>query len=208
VKRAESVTSAAPGGRRPYLGDMPRPHRPQIADGIYHLTARGNRRQPIFLDDDDRRKFLDLLGIVVLGRGWHCHAYCLMPNHYHLVVQTPNPDLSRGMQHLNARYAEWFNWRHGVDGHLFQGRFHSVLVESDWHLLELARYLVLNPVRARLCEGPADWAWSSYGPALGTIERPPFLTLDWLLGRFGSDRDGARAAFARFVADAPPAVAA
>jgi putative transposase len=187
---------------------MPRPHRLQIADGIYHLTARGNRRQPIFLDDDDRRKFLDVAGAVVRRRGWRCHAYCLMPNHYHLLVQTPAPDLSSGMQQLNARYAEWFNWRHGVDGHLFQGRFHSVLVESDWHLLELARYVVLNPVRARLCESPEQWAWSSYGPALGTIERPTFLTLEWLLGRFGSDPDGARAAYTRFVADAPPAVAA
>jgi putative transposase len=205
VKRAESVTSAVPCGCRPYRDDVPRPHRPQIANGIYHLTARGNRRQPIFLDDDDRRKFLDILGAVVRRRGWHCHAYCLMPNHYHLLVQTPAPDLSDGMQHLNSRYAEWFNWRHEVDGHLFQGRFHSVLVESDWHLLELARYLVLNPVRARLCERPADWAWSSYGPALGMIERPPFLTLEWLLGRVGSDQDGARAAFARFVADAAAA---
>jgi putative transposase len=187
---------------------MPRPHRAQIADGIYHLTARGNRRQPIFLDDQDRRTFLEIAGIVVRRRGWRCHAYCLMPNHYHLVVETPAPDLSRGMQHLNSRYAESFNWRHEVDGHLFQGRFHSVVIESDWHLLELARYLVLNPVRAGLCETPGQWAWSSYGPALGISEQPAFLTLDWLLGRFGSEPDRARSAFARFVEDAAPRVAA
>ena len=147
-----------------------------------------------------------MLGTVVQRRGWRCHAYCLMPNHYHLLVETPRPDLSKGMQYLNARYAEWFNWRHELDGHLFQGRFHSVLVESDWHLLELARYLVLNPVRAGLCDTPVQWAWSSYGAVLGTIPRPPFLTLEWLLGRFGSEPTRARAAFARFVADAPSSV--
>lgn len=198
---------AADGGGA-YGDFMARPPRLQIAGGIYHLTARGNRRQPIFLDDDDRRKFLEIVGIVVEKRGWHCHAYCLMPNHYHLLVKTPTPDLSAGMQHLNSRYAEWFNWRHELGGHLFQGRFHSVLVESDWHLLELARYLVLNPVRAQLCTEPAEWPWSSYGSALGIVEQPAFLALEWLLGRFGSEPQPARAAFARFVADDPRRAAA
>ena len=144
-------------------------------NGIYHVTARGNRRQVVFEDDRDRRTFLALLRQVVSRRGWTCHSYCLMPNHFHLVVQTPAADLSAGMQALNSRYAERFNRRHGLDGHLFQGRFHAVAVESDWHLLELARYVVLNPVRGGLSGGPADYPWSSYALSSGISPLQAFL---------------------------------
>jgi REP-associated tyrosine transposase len=180
---------------------MPRPHRLQIAGGTYHLTSRGNRRQRIFLDDHDRRTFLGILAAVVGRRGWRCSAYCLMPNHYHLLVETPEPDISSGMQDLNSRYAAGFNWRYGLTGHLFQGRFHSILVEQEEHFLELARYLMLNPVRAGLCARPDEWRWSSYGATLGTDAKPPFLTLEPLLGRFGSTSANARFRFAAFVDD-------
>jgi REP element-mobilizing transposase RayT len=180
---------------------MPRAHRLQIAGGIYHLTSRGNRRQRIFLDDRDRRMFLDIVASAAQRRGWRCSSYCLMPNHYHLLVETPEADLSSGMQEINSRHAMWFNWRYELDGHLFQGRFHSVLVEGEPHLLELARYTVLNPVRAGFCESPARWVWSSYRPTLGLDPKPDFLTSDGLLEHFGGGLETARLRFAAFVQD-------
>ena len=182
---------------------MPRPLRLRPAGGIFHITARGNRRQVIFLDDVDRDRFLALLAAIITRYGWICHAYCLMDNHVHLLVETPNENLSEGMQQLLGQYAQGFNRRHGFDGHLFQGRFDSRLVVSNWHLLELARYLVLNPVRAGTRATAGEWAWSSYRAAAGTIPAPRFLTLDWLLGQFGRERAEARKAYARFVAEAP-----
>jgi REP element-mobilizing transposase RayT len=169
--------------------------------GIFHITARGNRRQEIFLDDRDRRRFLAVLDETMSRHGWRCHSYCLMPNHYHLLLETSAADLSEGMHRINSGYALWFNRKHGFDGHLFQGRFHSVLLASTWHLLELSRYIVLNPVRGGLCRGPAEWRWSSYRAALALAPTPRFLTLDWLLAQFGADPANARASFQRFVAD-------
>jgi len=122
-----------------------------------------------------------------------------MPNHYHLLLETPEADLSAGMQEINSRHAMWFNWRYELDGHLFQGRFKSVHVETETHLLELARYVVLNPVRAGLCESPAQWVWSSYRPTLGIDPKPDLLTPDRILEPFGSSRDTARLRFATFV---------
>lgn len=193
-------------GNRPpraTVDDVPRRPRLLAPNGIYHVTARGNRRQMIFQDDRDRRTFLVFLRRVVARKGWLCHAYCLMPNHFHLVLQIRSSNLSVGMQALNSRYAERFNRRHELEGHLFQGRFHSVAVESDWHLLELARYLALNPVRGGLCAAPADWPWSSYRALAGLHPRPRFLTVERLLGYFGSDADSCREAFRVFVQDAP-----
>jgi putative transposase len=178
---------------------MPRPHRLQIAGGIYHLTARGNRRQRTFLDDQDRRVFLEITEAAARRRGWRCFAYCLMPNHYHLLVETPAADLSSGMQEINSRHAMWFNWRYELDGHLFQGRFHSVLVERESHLLELARYTVLNPVRGGLCESAAQWIWSSYRPTLGLDPKPNFLAPERLLEHFGASPETALLRFAAFV---------
>jgi len=167
------------------------------------VTSRGNRRQLIFMDDIDRQLFLHLLEKVVARCRWRCHAYCLMSNHFHLVIETPEPNLSYGLQLLNGAYAQWFNQRHGLTGHLFQGRFHSVLVESDWQLLELTRYVVLNPVRAGLCEKPGDWPWSSYRAVVMRVSPPRFLTIDWLLSQFGRDPQRAREEFRIFVFDAP-----
>jgi putative transposase len=178
---------------------MARLPRPQLPDGLYHVTTRGNRRQPIVLEDRDCELFLFLLGKVVGLLGWTVHAYCLMTNHYHLLVETPNPDISVGMQLLNGQYAQAFNRRHGYEGHLFERRFYSEVVESDWHLLEVSRYIVLNPVRAGLCRHPSEWRWSSYRAMVARARRPKFLSLS-LLGMFGSTAATARAAFEEFVA--------
>jgi REP-associated tyrosine transposase len=182
---------------------VPRPLRLRPAGGIFHITARGNRRQVIFVDDIDRERFLARLAAVISRCAWVCHAYCLMDNHVHLLVETPDENLSDGMQRLLGGYAQGFNRRHDLDGHLFQGRFHSRLVVSNWHLLELARLIVLNPVRAGMREGAGDWAWSSYRATAGSIPAPRFLRLDWLLAQFGRDRHAAREAYMRFVAEAP-----
>jgi REP element-mobilizing transposase RayT len=180
---------------------VPRPPRVLVAGGIYHLTSRGNRRQEIFRDDVDRRYFLALLADVIARHEWKCHAYCLMTNHYHLLVETPKADLSVGMHRLNSLYAMWFNHRHGLDGHLFQGRFHSVLVLSTWHLIELSRYIVLNPVRAGLCVAAGAWRWSSYRAMIGRARRAAHLDPTWLLAQFGPTTRHAREAFRLFVAE-------
>jgi REP element-mobilizing transposase RayT len=170
-----------------------------VPGGIYHVTSRGNRRECIYLDDLDRRRFLRNLDDVVRRFEWLCHAYCLMGNHYHLVVETPKANISAGMQRLNGLYAESFNRRHRLSGHLFQGRFFSTLIELDTHLLELARYVVLNPVRAGLCPDAADWMWSSYRATAGLERRPRLLTQTRILAQFGRERDRARLAYAAFV---------
>lgn len=181
---------------------MARPPRIAPPGGLFHITARGNRRQEIFFDDTDRRRFLSVLGVAVSRQTWRCHAYCLMPNHYHLMIETSAADLSVGMHRINCAYANWFNRRHALDGHLFQGRFHSVLLERAWHLLELSRYIVLNPVRAGLCHDPVEWRWSSYRASISVAPTPSFLTVDWVLAQFGSDSESARASFRGFVGEA------
>jgi REP element-mobilizing transposase RayT len=182
---------------------VPRAPRLRPANGIFHITSRGNRRQSIFFEDADREWFLYFLEHTVKRFDWTCNAYCLMDNHVHLLVETPKENLSEGMQWLLGRYALDFNWRHGLDGHLFQGRFKSQVVDSNWHLLELARYIVLNPVRAGMCAAAADWPWSSYGASVGATDAPTFLALDWLLSQFGRQPDAARATYAAFVSAGP-----
>jgi REP-associated tyrosine transposase len=172
------------------------------APGVcFHLIARGNAREVVFVDDQDRRVFLELLGRVVERFGWIVFAYCLMGNHYHLVVETPRGELSRGMAQLNGQYARYFNRRSGRCGHVFQARFRSILVEQDSYLLSVCRYVVLNPVRARLCREPAGWMWSSYRATAGIDPPPGFLAVDWLLGRFAPTQRAAQAAYRRFVAE-------
>jgi putative transposase len=180
---------------------MPRGLRQQAADEIFHVTARGVRRTDLFRDDRDRSHFIELLRRVVQRRRWQCHAYCLMPNHYHLTLHTPEADLSVGMHWLNSCYAQRFNEKHGYEGHVFDRRFNSRLIESDAHLLEVMRYVVLNPVRAGLCSHPGEWPWSSYGAAVGKVPRPPFLVVDSWLKMFGSDLRRAASAFDEFVAE-------
>jgi putative transposase len=186
---------------RPYPRAMARAARVQIAGGMYHVTARGNRRQPLFEDDCDRDRFIAFLGRTIEGYSWVCHGYCLMDNHYHLVVETPRANLSRGMHRLNSGYAHWFNWRHDFDGHLFQSRFHAVLVESHWHQIELSRYLAINPVAAGLCGTPADWPWGSYRFVAGIGPCPRFLAAERVLTYFGKRPEEARETFRQFVLD-------
>jgi putative transposase len=162
-----------------------RPLRPQVAGAIYHVHSRGNRRSAIYLDDYDRRTFLSRLAYVVTNYEWECQAFCLMTTHYHLIVTTPKPNIAAGMQYLNARYAEYFNGRHALSGHVFQGRYSSVVVESDEQLLSTHRYVALNPIRAGACAHPADWPWSSYGAVLGA-QAFSFVRADKLLRHFGS----------------------
>jgi REP-associated tyrosine transposase len=141
---------------------MPRAPRLQVAGGIFHVTARGNRRQSIYHDDYDRQVFLILRDRIVERFDWRILAYCLMTNHFHLVIETEHESLSTGMHQLNGGYARKFNDRHTVDGHLFEGRFRSTVIESDDQFEETLRYVALNPVRAGLCEHPSDWPWSSF----------------------------------------------
>ncbi len=180
---------------------MARPLRIEYEGALYHVTSRGNAGTMIFLDDPDRVRFLEILKSVVDRFGWICHAYCLMGNHYHLLVETPQPNLSRGMQHLNGVYTQWFNRRHARSGHLVQGRFKSIVVEKESYLLELARYVVLNPVRAKMVRSARDWRWSSYRATAGQVARPEFLTIDGLLSQFDEDRTKAIRAYRRFVGE-------
>lgn len=144
---------------------MARPPRLQVAGGIYHVTSRGNRRQSIYYDDEDRRFFLALQKHVAARYWWCLHAHCLMGNHFHLLVETPIPNLSAGMQRLKSEYAAYFNGRHSFEGHLFQQRFGSRLIESEEYFSEALRYIALNPVRAGLCGHPSEWPWSSFSGA-------------------------------------------
>lgn len=184
---------------------MTYPLRVEEPGGFYHVTARGNDGQPIFPEDVARELLLTLLARVVDCRGWICHAYCLMGNHYHLLLETPEPNLAIGMQQLNGAYALLFNRRYGRRGHLFERRYAARLIESEQHSLEIVRYIVLNPVRAGLCATAADWRWSSYRAAAGLCKTPRFLTCTWLLGQFDRDPVRAREHFAEFVAEGVPA---
>lgn len=180
---------------------MARPLRIEYAGAVYHVTSRGNARQDVVADDRDRATFLALLAHVVDRFAWRCHAYCLMDNHYHLLIETPQPNLSRGMRQLNGRYTQTYNRRHHRVGHLFQGRFTAILVEKDAHLLELCRYVVLNPVRANLVPHPRLWPWSSYRATVGETHAPPWLTTDWILGQFGQRVGPAQEKYRAFVAE-------
>lgn len=172
---------------------MSRPLRIGYSGALYHLTSRGNAREAIFLDDTDRQMFLHGLAAVVERYCWQIHAYCLMGNHYHLLAETPQPNLSLGMRWLNGVYTQRFNRRHERVGHVFQGRFKSILVERESYLLELARYIVLNPVRAGLVTMPDQWAWSSYGATIGKEKAPHWLNVNWILGKFGAAHPNAGA---------------
>jgi REP element-mobilizing transposase RayT len=166
------------------------------------VIARGNARERIARDDIDRRYFLHLLGHVVARFSWLCHAYCVMDNHYHLVVETPLPNLPSGMRQLNGRYAQAFNARYDRSGHVFQARYRSILVEKESYLLTVCRYVVLNPVRAGVCPHPAEWVWSSYRATAGLEEADPLLTTDWLLAQFAPTRGLAQRRYRKFVSEA------
>lgn len=172
---------------------MARPLRIELAGGLYHVTSRGDRREAIYRDEQDRAQWLAVLSGVCARFNWRCHAYCEMTHHDHFVVETPEANLSKGMRPLNGVYTQGFNRRHGLIGHLFQGRFKAILVERDAYLLELARDVVLNPVRAGRVGEVSAWAWSSDRAMVGLAAIPAWLETDWVLGQFGCDREQARA---------------
>ncbi len=180
---------------------MARPLRIEFPGALYHVTSRGNARADIVGDDDDRRIFVDALSATVERFGWLCHAWCLMGNHYHLLVETPSANLSRGMRQLNGVFTQRLNRRHGRVGHVFQGRYKAILVEREPHLLELCRYVVLNPVRADMVRRARDWHWSSFRGTAGLARARRFEHSDWVIGQFGRDAGVARRAYRRFVAD-------
>ncbi len=178
---------------------MARPLRIEYEGAIYHVTSRGNRKKPIFRDDKDRESFLEIINSVVKRYNWICHAYCLMDNHYHLMIETSDANLSRGMRQLNGIYTQEYNRRHQKTGHVFQGRYKAILIEKESYLLELSRYVVLNPVRAGIVERPSEWKWSSYASTAGIKGVPQHLTVDWILGQFGSSRKKAEKNYREFV---------
>lgn len=180
---------------------MARPLRIEYPGAVYHVTGRGNERKAIFRDDQDRRAFLNTLHAVTLRYHWLCHAYCLMKNHYHLVIETPDGNLSLGMRQLNGVYTQGFNRRHKRAGHLFQGRFKAVVIQKESHLLETCRYVVLNPVRGKRVGRPDRWPWSSHLATAGLGKAQPCLTVNWILSQFSSDRKKAEAAYRKFVRD-------
>jgi putative transposase len=180
---------------------MARPLRIEYAEAVYHVTSRGNARRSIFRDDKDREMLLNLLEEVNDRYHWLCHAYCLMNNHYHLVIETPDGNLSKGMRQLNGVYTMRFNRRHGSVGHVFQGRYKAILIQKESHLLEVCRYVVSNPVRAKVVKTPERWRWSSYRATAGIEEAHPCLTTDWVLGQFGSRRRTAEKRYRAFVLD-------
>lgn len=178
---------------------MARPLRIEYAGALYHVTSRGDRREDIYFDDDDRERWLAVFAQVCSRFNWRCHAWCLMDNHYHIVIETIEGNLSQGMRQLNGVYTQQFNRKHGLFGHLFQGRYKAILVEKNSYLFELSRYVVLNPIRAGMVKGMDDWRWSSYPAMKGDTTVPDWLETDWLLGQFGKSRKVARRDYKNFV---------
>jgi len=163
---------------------MARKPRVEFSGALYHITARGNQRTDVFNSDADREYFLELLRRIASRLGWRIHAYCLMGNHYHLLVETPGPNLGKGMQALGTTYTQAFNRRNRKIGHLFQGRYKALIVEKESHLLEVSRYIVNNPVTASFVEHPWEWPWSSYRATAGMAPAPAWLETAWTLERF------------------------
>lgn len=183
---------------------MSRPLRLDAPGLFHHVMARGNNKMNIFLDDQDRTKFLAVLASVVSRYALSCIAYCLMRNHYHLVVRTAIANLSAAVRQLNGVYAQWWNYRHRRVGHVTQGRFKAQVIQEEGYLLQACRYVALNPVRAGLVTGARDWTWSSYAATIGAVPPSPFLDCQVLLAHFGPPNETARAMYERFVESPSP----
>lgn len=180
---------------------MSRPLRIEYPGAIYHLTSRGNARSNIYVTDADRIDFLKLLAQTCQRFGWHSYAWCLMGNHYHLVIETSEANLSRGMRHINGVYTQTFNRTHQRVGHLFQGRYKAILVEKDSYLLEVIRYVLLNPVRANMTKTAGQYPWSSYRAMISKATTPDWLERDWVLGHYGNRLSAAQEQFIKFIQD-------
>jgi len=180
---------------------MARPIRIEYAGAFYHVTSRGDRREDIYVDDDDRIIWLEVFAKVCSRFNWRCHAWCLMDNHYHIVVETIEGNLSQGMRQLNGVFTQKSNRRHNRVGHVFQGRYKAILVQKDAYLLELTRYVVLNPIRAGMVSDMRDWKWSSYLAVVGDVSAADWMEIDWILNHFGPSRQTAVMNYQNFVND-------
>ena len=179
---------------------MSRPLRIEFAGALYHVTSRGDGQKDIYLDDQDCRGYLNVLSDVCKRFNWSVYAYCLMDNHYHLLIEIPEGNLSQGMRQLNGVYTQYFNRYHKRVGHVFQGRYKAIIVQKDAYLLELSRYIVLNPVRARMVRAAKDWPWSSYRATSGVLASPDWLDTAWLLSSFAKTKKTAIKRYRQFVA--------
>lgn len=183
---------------------MSRRPRLQLPGAVYHVMSRGNRRALIFQDDADHRQFLLIVRAALRRYRATCHAFCLMRNHYHLVLVTPRPNLSATMRHINGVFAQTTNRRRALTGHLFESRFRSFIIERETYLKRAVRYVVRNPVRAGLVKDPAAWEWSSYRAIAGLEPGPDWLSLEWLEWTFRADaRETAQERFCRYVNEPP-----
>lgn len=180
---------------------MTRPLRLEFAGVLYHVTSRGDHREAIYRDDVDRLAWLETLALVCNRFNFVIHAYCQMTNHYHVLIETVEGNLSQGMRQLNGLYTQHFNRRHRLVGNLFQGRYKAILVQRESSLLELTRYVVLNPLRARMVQSLAEWPWSSHHCLVGADKTPEWLDAEWLLAQFGTTRSEALQRYVRFVMD-------
>ncbi|CAN7598632.1 transposase [Massilia sp. LjRoot122] len=179
--------------------DMTRPLRLEFPGALYHVTSRGNRKNPIYRHDLDRRQWLEVLAHVCERYNFVIHSFCQMTNHYHLLVETVEGNLSRGMRQLNGLYSQKFNRRHELVGHLFQGRYKAILVQRENYLLEVSRYIVLNPLRANMVNSLDEWQWSSHHFLVNANHPPSWFQRDWLLSHFGSTPTAAVSAYQAFV---------
>jgi putative transposase len=180
---------------------MARPLRIEYAGALYHVTSRGDGQEDIYVGEDDREIWLEILGQVCERFNWASHAYCQMGNHYHLLVETPDGNLAKGMRQLNGVYTQRFNQIHNRVGQVFQGCYKAILVQREAYLLELSRYVVLNPVRARMVRTARDWVWSNYRATAGMAPAPEWLDTEWTLAAFAEQMQDAQSAYRRFVAD-------
>jgi putative transposase len=167
---------------------MSRPLRIEYPGAVYHIISRGNERREIFLDDEDRLKFIDMLADYHDRLGILTHCYVLMDNHYHVVIETPKGNLLKVMHGLNSGYTGYFNRKYNRSGHLFQGRYKAVIVDKENYLLELSRYVHLNPVRAGMTERPEEYAWSSYAGYIKASRSKPWIEYTWILEIFGEEK--------------------
>lgn len=177
---------------------MTRPLRIEYPGAFYHITSRGNERRDIFKNEEDFEKFLTYLETATQRYGAVMHVYCLMSNHYHLLLETPMGNLSQIMRHINGAYTTYFNAKRQMAGHLFQGRYKAILVDADGYAGELSRYVHLNPVMAGIVRKPEEYQWSSYQYYIGK-KMPKWLTVDFILGYFGGKTTAAKEKYREFV---------
>lgn len=178
---------------------MARPLRITYPGAFYHVTSRGNERKNVFKTKKDREQFLEYLESAVVRYDAVIHVFCLMDNHYHLLLETPSANLPQIMRHINGAYTTYFNNKHRRAGHLFQGRFKAILVDKDAYAKELSRYIHLNPVRAKVIDLPENYRWSSHQYYAGLKKRPGWLSMDFILGYFGDNRKNAGLLYHQFV---------